>query len=99
MPFFIGNEKSLLEIIMCILMIQLGNFVEQRIAVEETILSEDSEGPHSDHEEECAEFGEGEEREGDVTMVQSMKMRQAQQAKQKQRLRPRKKLKILIGEH
>lgn len=44
-------------------MIQLGNVVEQRMAVEETISSEDSEGPHSDHGVEWAEFDEGEETE------------------------------------
>lgn len=31
------------------------------MAAQETILSEDSDGPHSDHEEECAELDEGEE--------------------------------------
>lgn len=62
MPFFIGNDKSfILEMIMCILVIQLRNVVEQQMAVEETILSEDPEGSHSDHEEECAEFDKGEE--------------------------------------
>ena len=66
MPFFIGNDKSfILEMIMGILVIQLGNVVEQEMAVEETILSEDPEGPHSDHEEECAEFDEGEETVGE----------------------------------
>ena len=44
-------------------MIQLRKVAEQRMAVEETILSEDAEGPHSDHEEECAEFDESEETE------------------------------------
>jgi len=45
---------------MCILLIQSEKkVVEQQMAAEETILSEDSDGPHSDHEEECAELDEG----------------------------------------
>ena len=65
MSFFCGKDKSLLEIIICILLIQLGNVVEQRMAVDENVLSEDPEGPLSDHEEEFAEFEEGGETEGE----------------------------------
>jgi len=63
--FFCGKDKSLLEIIICILLIQLGSVVEQRMAVNENVLREDPEGPLSDHEEEFAEFEEGEETEGE----------------------------------
>lgn len=45
---------------MCILLIQSEKVIEKQMPAEETILSEDSDGWHSDHEEECAELDEGE---------------------------------------
>jgi len=42
-------------------LIRSEKVVEQQMAAKETILSEDSDGLHSDHEDECAELDEGEE--------------------------------------